>query len=88
MAPDESMNVELRIQEEYKDEVHHLQGLPREHRIKIATDANMTVDLTRNVAETLYQEGTEMQRSLENSIVEYRNRSELANFSHHTLIWR
>ena len=38
--------------------------------------------LARSVAEALYQEGNEMQRNLENSIVEYRNRSELANFSH------
>ena len=38
--------------------------------------------LARSVAETLYQEGNEIQRNLENSIVEYRNRAELANFSH------
>ena len=38
--------------------------------------------LARSVAETLYKEGNEMQRNLESSIVEYRNQSELANFSH------
>ena len=71
----------VRIQEEYKDEVHHLQGLLGNTESRLQ-QMQYDSDLTRNVAETLYQEGTEMQRSLENSIVEYRNRSELANFSH------
>ena len=71
----------LEIQEEYKDEVHHLQGLlgNTESRLQqVQHDSN----LARNVADTLFQEGSEMQRNLENSIVEYRNQSELANFSH------
>ena len=71
----------LEIQEEYKDEVHHLQGLlgNTESRLQqMQHDSN----LARNVADTLFQEGSEMQRNLENSIVEYRNQSELANFSH------
>ena len=70
----------LEIQEEYKDEVHHLQGLlgMTESRLQqMQHDGN----LARNVAESLHQEGNEMQRNLENSIVEYRNRSELATFS-------
>jgi hypothetical protein len=38
-------------------------------------------NLTTNVAEKLFQEGKEMQVGFENSIVEYRNQSELASYS-------
>ena len=71
----------LEIQEEYKDEVHHLQGLLGNTESRLQQMQHDS-SLARSVAETLYQEGNEMQRSLESSIVEYRNRSELANFSH------
>ena len=71
----------LEIQEEYKDEVHHLQGLLGNTESRLQQMQHDS-SLARSVAETLYQEGSEMQRSLENSIVEYRNQSELANFSH------
>jgi hypothetical protein len=70
----------MEIQEEYKDEVHHLQGLlgNTESRLEQLHRNN---DLTTSVAEKLFQEGREMQVGLENSIVEYRNRSELASYS-------
>ena len=71
----------LEIQEEYKDEVHHLQGLLGNTESRLQQMQHDS-SLARSVAETLYKEGNEMQRSLENSIVEYRNQSELANFSH------
>ena len=71
----------LEIQEEYKDEVHHLQGLLGNTESRLQQMQHDS-SLARNVAETLYKEGNEMQRNLESSIVEYRNRSELANFSH------
>ena len=70
----------LEIQEEYKDEVYHLRGLlvSTESRLQqVQYDSN----LAKSVAERLFQEGTEMQVGLENSIVEYRNQSELASFS-------
>ena len=70
----------LEIQEEYKDEVHHLQGLLGNTESRLQ-QMQYDSSLARNVAEKLYQEGNEMQRSLENSIVEHRNRSELATFS-------
>ena len=70
----------LEIQEEYKDEVHHLQGLLGNTESRLQQMQHDS-SLARSVAETLYQEGSEMQKSLENSIVEYRNQSELANFS-------
>ena len=70
----------LEIQEEYKDEVHHLQGLLGNTESRLQ-QMQYDSSLARNVAEKLYQEGNEMQRSLENSIVEYRNHSELATFS-------
>jgi hypothetical protein len=70
----------MEIQEEYKDEVHHLQGLlgNTESRLQQLQYNN---DLTTNVAEKLFQEGKEMQVGFENSIVEYRNQSELASYS-------
>ena len=71
----------LEIQEEYKDKVHHLQGLLGNTESRLQQMQHDS-SLARSVAETLYQEGSEMQRSLENSIVEYRNQSELENFSH------
>ena len=71
----------LEIQEEYKDEVHNLQGLLGNTESRLQ-QMQYDSSLARNVAEKLYQEGSEMQRSFENSIVEYRNHSELATFSH------
>ena len=71
----------LEIQEEYKDEVHHLQGLLGNTESRLQQMQHDS-SLARSVAETLYKEGNEMQRNLESSIVEYRNQSELANFSH------
>ena len=74
----------LEIQEEYKDEVHHLQGLlgNTESRLQqIQHDSS----LARSVAETLYKEGNEMQRNLESSIVEYRNQSELGKLLTYSL---
>ena len=70
----------MEIQEEYKDEVHHLQGLlgNTESRLQQLKYNN---DLTTSVAEKLVQEGREMQVGFENSIVEYRNQSELASYS-------
>ena len=70
----------LEIQEAYKDEVHHLQGLLGNTESRLQ-QMQYDSSLARNVAEKLYQEGNEMQRSLENSIVEYRSHSELATFS-------
>ena len=74
----------MEIQEEYKDEVHHLQGLlgNTESRLQQLQYNN---NLTTNVAEKLFQEGKEMQVGFENSIVEYRNQSELASYSHRIL---
>jgi len=62
----------MEIQEEYKDEVHHPQGLlgNTESRLQQLQYNN---NLTTNVAEKLFQEGKEMQVGFENSIVEYRN---------------
>ena len=71
----------IEIQEEYKDEVHHLQGLLG-HTESRLQQMQHDSSLARSVAETLYKEGNEMQRNLESSIVEYRSQSELANFSH------
>ena len=71
----------LEIQEEYKDEVHHLQGLLGNTESRLQQMQHDS-SLARSVAETLHKEGNEMQRNLESSIVEYRNQSELANFSH------
>lgn len=71
----------LEIQEEYKDEVHHLQGLLGNTESRLQ-QMQYDSSLARNVAEKLYQECNEMQKSLENTIVEYRNHSKLATFSH------
>jgi chromosome segregation ATPase len=58
----------MEIQEEYKDEVHHLRGLlgNTESRLEQLQHNN---NLTTNVAEKLFQEGKEMQIGFENSIV-------------------
>ena len=71
----------LEIQEEYKDEVHHLQGLLGNTESRLQQMQHDS-SLARSVAESLHKEGNEMQRNLESSIVEYRSQSELANFSH------
>ena len=62
----------IEIQEEYKDEVHHLQGLLG-HTESRLQQMQHDSSLARSVAETLYKEGNEMQRNLESSIVEYRS---------------
>ena len=62
----------LEIQEEYQDEVHHLQGLLGNTESRLQQMQHDS-SLARSVAETLYKEGNEMQRNLESSIVEYRN---------------
>ena len=71
----------MEIQEEYKDELSHLRGLlcNTESRLQ---QMQYNSDLATNVAEKLFQEGREMQAGFENSIVEYRNQSELASYSH------
>ena len=70
----------MEIQEEYKDEVHHLQGLlgNTEARLQQLHQTNV---LTTDIANRLYNEGQEMQTDFQNSIMEYRNRSEMASFS-------
>ena len=70
----------MEIQEEYKDEVHHLQGLlgNTEARLQQLHQTNV---LTTDIANRLYTEGREMQTDFQNSIMEYRNRSEMASFS-------
>ena len=49
----------LEIQEEYKDEVHHLQGLLGNTESRLQQMQHDS-SLARSVAETLYQEGSEM----------------------------
>ena len=74
----------MEIQEEYKDEVHHLQGLlgNTEARLQQLHQTNV---LTTDIANRLYTEGQEMQTDFQNSIMEYRNRSEMASFSSNQL---
>ena len=71
----------MEIQEEYKDEVSHLRGLLGNTESRLQ-QMQYNSDLATNVAEKLFQEGREMQAGFENSIVEYRNQSELASYSH------
>ena len=70
----------MEIQEEYKDEVYHLRGLLGNTESRLQQMQHNS-DLATSVAEKLFQEGREMQAGFENSIVEYRNRSELASYS-------
>ena len=70
----------MEIQEEYKDEVYHLRGLLGNTESR-SQQMQHNSDLATSVAEKLFQEGREMQAGFENSIVEYRNRSELASYS-------
>ena len=74
----------MEIQEEYKDEVHHLQGLlgNTEARLQQLHQTNV---LTTDIANRLFTEGQEMQTDVQNSIMEYRNRSEMASFSSNQL---
>ena len=68
------------IQGEYKDEVHHLQGLLGNTEVRLQ-ELQQTNVLTSDVANRLYVEGQEMQSELQSSIVEFRNRSEMATSS-------
>ena len=70
----------MEIQEEYKDEVHHLQGLLGNTEVRLQ-ELHQTNVLTTDVANRLYNEGQEIQSNFQNSIVEFRNRSELASSS-------
>ena len=72
------------IRGEYKDEVHHLQGLLGNTEVRLQ-ELQQTNTLTSGVANRLYAEGQEMQSELQNSIVEFRNRSELATSSNNQL---
>eukprot|EP00435_Cladocopium_sp_Y103_P069396 s172_g33.t1 len=74
----------MEIQEEYKDEVHNLQGLllKTEARLQQTQHDN---DYASAVANRLYSDGKEMQANLENSIMEYRNQSEVAVYPHANL---
>ena len=72
------------IRGEYKDEVHHLQGLLGNTEVRLQ-ELQQTNTLTSGVANRLYAEGQEMQTELQNSIVEFRNRSELATSSNNQL---
>ena len=72
------------IRGEYKDEVHHLQGLLGNTEVRLQ-ELQQTNTLTSDVANRLYAEGQEMQTELQNSIVEFRNRSELATSSNNQL---
>ena len=74
----------MEIQEEYKDEVHHLQGLLGNTEAGLQQMQQTNV-LTTDVANRLFHEGQEMQVDFENSIMEYRNRSEMASFSSNQL---
>ena len=70
----------MEIQGECKDEVHHLQGLLGNTEVRLQ-ELHQTNVLTTDVANRLYTEGQEMQSDFQNSIVEFRNRSELASSS-------
>ena len=72
------------IRGEYKDEVHHLQGLLSNTEVRLQ-ELQQTNVLTSDVANRLYAEGQEMQTELQNSIVEFRNRSEMATSSNNQL---
>ena len=72
------------IRGEYKDEVHHLQGLLGNTEVRLQ-ELQQTNVLTSDVANRLYTEGQEMQTELQNSIVEFRNRSEMATSSNNQL---
>eukprot|EP00435_Cladocopium_sp_Y103_P003555 s3878_g1.t1 len=71
----------MEIQEEYKDEVHHLQGLLVNTETRLQ-QTHHDSEYASSVANRLYSDGQEMQANFENSIMEYRHQSEVALYSH------
>eukprot|EP00435_Cladocopium_sp_Y103_P000615 s137_g1.t1 len=71
----------MEIHEEYKDEVHHLQGLLRNTETRLQQTQHDS-DYASSVASRLYSDGQEMQVNFENSIVEYRRQSDIVLHSH------
>eukprot|EP00435_Cladocopium_sp_Y103_P000806 s3097_g1.t1 len=67
----------MEIQEEYKDEVQHLQGLLMNTETRLQQTQHDS-EYASSVANRLYSDGREMQANFENSIMEYRNRAEVA----------
>eukprot|EP00435_Cladocopium_sp_Y103_P000570 s5925_g1.t1 len=67
----------MEIQEEYKDEVHHLQGLLMNTETRLQQTQHDS-EYASSVANRLYSDGQKMQANFENSIMEYRNHSEIA----------
>eukprot|EP00435_Cladocopium_sp_Y103_P013926 s811_g3.t1 len=71
----------MEIQEEYKDEVHHLQGLLRNTETRLQQTQHDS-EYASSVANRLYSDGQEMQVNFENSIMEYRRQSDIVSHSH------
>eukprot|EP00435_Cladocopium_sp_Y103_P035881 s3728_g9.t1 len=71
----------MEIQEEYKDEVHHLRGFLMNTETRLQQTQHDS-EYASSVASRLYSDGREMQANFENSIMEYRNQSEVALYSH------